>query len=138
KNNSLTDRTMFEFYNNLIDGPNKKVWQDWGAYKIVLSQAFFDVKLGIQLVYNSETYRNGQLSFLTDTRQTIRIDMMHVHADGTQAGTGTPPDNLPFGDGTPNANVGRPYITDNGQFGNNRLLSERVGKRATAFFTHDF
>lgn len=138
KNNSLTDRTIFDFYNNLIDGPNKKEWQDWDAYNIDLSQTFFDDKLGIQLVYNSETYRNGQLSFLTDTRQSIRIDMMNVHADGTQAGTGTPPDNLPFGDGTPNANVGRPYITDNGQFGNNRLLSERVGKRATAFFTHDF
>jgi outer membrane receptor protein involved in Fe transport len=138
KNASITDPTIFNFYNNLIDGNNKKEWSDWDSYSIDLSQTFMDDKFGIQLIYNTETYRNGQLSFLTDTRQSIRIDMMNVHADGTQAGTGTWPDNLPFGDGTPNANVGRPYITDNGQFGNNRLLSERTGKRATAFFRHDF
>lgn len=138
KNNSISDPTIFDFYNNLIDGPNKKEWQDWESFNIDLSQTFFNDKFGIQVVYNSENYRNGQLSFLTDTRQSIRIDMMSVHADGTQLGTGTPPNNLPFGDGTPNANVGRPYITDNGQFGNNRMLSERVGKRVTAFVRHDF
>ncbi len=138
KNNSLTDPSIFNFYNNLIDGPNKKEWQDWDTYSIDLSQTFLNDKIGLQFIYNTETYRNGQLSFLTDTRQSIRIDMMDVHSDGTQRGSGTPPDNLPFGDGTPNANVGRPYITDNGQFGNNRMLSERDGMRVTAFIQHDF
>jgi outer membrane receptor protein involved in Fe transport len=138
KNATITDESIFDFYNNLIDGPNKKEWQDWDAYNISLAQTFFNDKVGFELTYNAETYRNGQLSFLTDTRQSIRIDMMNVHADGTQAGTGTQPNNLPFGDGTPNANVGRPFITDNGQFGNNSFLSDREGKRATAFITHDF
>lgn len=138
KNASLTDPSIYDFYNNLIDGRNKNEWQDWDAYNISLAQTFFREKLGFELTYNSEKYRNGQLSFLTDTRQSIRIDMMNVHADGTQRGTGALPNNLPFGDGTPNANVGRPFITDNGQFGNNSLKSEREGKRATAFVTHDF
>ena len=138
KNNSLTDPSIFNFYNNLIDGNNKKEWQEWDTFLVDLSQTFFNDKVGFQLVYNGETYRNGQLGGLTDGRQAIRIDMMNVHADGTQAGTGVAPDNLPFGDGTPNANVGRPYVTENFQFGNNRMLSERTGKRATAFVQHDF
>ena len=100
KNASLTDSSIFDFYNNLIDGPNKKEWQDWDAFNISLSQTFFRDRLGFELNYNNEKYRNGQLSFLTDTRQSIRVDMMTVHADGTQRGTGTLPDNLPFGDGT--------------------------------------
>jgi outer membrane receptor protein involved in Fe transport len=138
KNVSLTDPSIFNFYKNLIDGPNKKEWQEWNTWNVDLQQTFMNDKFGFQLLYNKETYRDGQLSFLTDTRQSIRIDMMNVHSDGTLAGTGTHPNNLPAGDGTPNPNVGRPFLTDNGRDGNNRQLSQRVGKRATAFFRHDF
>jgi outer membrane receptor protein involved in Fe transport len=138
KNVSLADPTVFDFYRNLIDGPNKKEWQDWSAWNVAVSQTFFRDKTGVDFTYNRETYRNGQLSLMTDSRQSIRIDMLPVQPDGTQAGTGTPPNNLPYGDGTPNPNVGRAFITDSGQNGNNSLLSDRESKRVTAFITHDF
>lgn len=138
KNQSLSDPTIFDFYNTLIDGPNKEEWQDWDAYNISLAQTFLNDKMGVELTYNSESYENGQLSLLTDTRQSIRIDMLTVQPDGTQLGTGTPPDNLPYGNGTPNPNVGRAFVTDSGQSGNNSYASDREGKRVTAFVTHDF
>jgi len=138
KNASLVDSSIYDFYNHLIDGETKGEWQGWNTYNISLAQTFFREKLGFELTYNKEKYHNGQFQLFTDTRQAIRIDMMTVHSDGTQRGTGTLPNNLPFGDGTANSNLGRPYITDNGQSGNNSLSSERIGKRATAFFTHDF
>src|SRR5690606_34893673 len=54
KNNSLTDASVFDFYNNLIDGPNKKEWQDWDVYNISLAQTFFNDKIGFEAVYNKE------------------------------------------------------------------------------------
>lgn len=138
KNDVLRDHTVFDFYNNLIDGPNKEEWQDFDTWNVSIAQTFFNDKLGFELNYNTETYKRGQLSLLTDGRQSIRIDVMSVMPDGTPAGTGTAPDNIPYQDGTPNPNLGRPFITDSGQGGNNSFLSEREGKRATVFFTHDF
>lgn len=138
KNRHLTDATVFDFYNNLIDGPNKEEWQDFDVYNISLAQTFFNDKLGVELSYNAESYENGQLSLLTDSRQGIYIDINDRYADGTHDGTGTYPDNIPFNDGTVNPNLGRPFITDSAQFGNNSFRSDRHSRRATAFFTHDF
>ena len=101
-------------------------------------QTFFNDKVGVELTYNKEDYENGQLSLITDTRQAIYIDINTVHTDGTNDGIGTYPNNIPFEDGTRNVNLGRPFISDNGQSGNNSFLSERESKRGTAFITHDF
>src|SRR5690606_13994886 len=32
KTKSIADPTTFDFYNILIDGPNKREWQNWDAY----------------------------------------------------------------------------------------------------------
>lgn len=134
KQRSLTDGTVFDFYNNLLDGPNKREWQDFHHYTISLAQTFFDDRLGFDISYNKEEYRNGQLSLLSDSRQAIYVDVNSVYADGTAAGR----DGEPFADGTPNPNVGRAFITDNGQGGNNSYRSEWENARITAFATHDF
>jgi len=147
KNYTLSDPSIFNFYKQLLDGPNKKEWQNFDTYNISLAQTFFKDTFGFELTYNKENYDNGQLSLLTDSRQAIRVDVMNVHSDGTNAGTGVWPTvagtpmetwNIPFQDGTPNANVGRAYVTDSGQGGNNSYDSQRESKRATIFFTHDF
>jgi hypothetical protein len=43
-----------------------------------------------------------------------------------------------YSNGQPNPNVGRPFITDSGQFGNNTTAVDREASRLTAFLTHDF
>ncbi len=134
KNRSLTDASVFNFYDQLIDGPNKKEWQDIDAYNINLAQTFFNDKVGFEAAYNQEAYKNGQLSLLTDTRQAIAIDMNRIHTDGTTPGI----NGIPYEDGTPNPNLGRPFIGDNGQFNNNSYSSDRENKRLTGFIIHDF
>jgi len=134
KDNSLTDPSVFDFYNKLIDGPNKWEWQDFNVYNLSVAQTFFNDKMGIEAGYNRETYRRGQISLLSGNRQSIYVDMNSVYADGTPNLT----NGVPFGDATPNPNVGRAFVSDSGQFGNNSYLSDKQDVRFTGFAIHDF
>jgi outer membrane receptor protein involved in Fe transport len=134
KNRSLTDPSIYNFYRQLIDGPNKREWQDFDVFNISLSQTFMNDKFGFDLTYNREDYRNGQVSLLSGQEQGLYIDINRVYTDGTIPGR----NGVPFDDGTPNPNLGRPFISDNGANGNNSYKSERESKRITAFITHDF
>ncbi|MBM3852124.1 MAG: hypothetical protein FJ399_03105 [Verrucomicrobia bacterium] len=96
-------------------GPNKNEWQNFRAMNVSLAQTFFREKIGFEATYHREFYRNGQLSLRSDDRQAIQIDFNNVYSDGTPLGRG----GEPFQDGTPNPNVGRPFISDSWQFGNN-------------------
>ena len=134
KHQHITDPSIFNFYDNLLEGPNKKEWQDFKTGNVSLTQTFMDDKFGFEAVYNKESYNDGQLSMLTGGHQAIYIDINNVHSDGTPAGDGVEP----FQDGTANPNVGRPFISDSGQSNNNDNHTDRDSARATAFFTHDF
>ena len=46
RNMSLTDPTVFDFYNNLIDGPTKNEVEGWNSHNLT-SQTAFDDRLGI-------------------------------------------------------------------------------------------
>lgn len=135
KNNNLTDSSVFDFYNNLLDGPNKWEWQDWDAFNVSIAQTFMNDKFGFEAVFNKEDYNNGQVALLSGDRQAIYIDFMSVYSDGR---SDVDADGFRFNDGTPNPNVGRAFISDSGQGGNNSFESERESSRITAFFTHDF
>ena len=133
KDNHLTDPSIFDFYNNLIDGDTKREWQRFNSSTLNLVQTFLDDQAGFSLDYNKENYQSGQVALLGGNVG-LHIDPMAVFADGTpDAGlTG-----VPFGDGTPNPNAGRPFVSSTGGF-NNSFSSDREVKRATAFITHDF
>ena len=57
---SLTDRSIFDFYNKLLDGPNKREWQDWKAFNASIEQTLFDNRIAFQLVYDRQDYNEGQ------------------------------------------------------------------------------
>jgi hypothetical protein len=137
RNRNLTDPSIFDFYNNLYDGPNKEEWQDWNQFNVGISQTFMNDKFGFEWTINEENYDNGQYASMSGERQAIYIDINNSYPDATAAG-GLVPGGVPHLDGTPNPNVGRPFITDSGQFGNNTFESVRQADRLTAFFRHDF
>jgi hypothetical protein len=134
KDKVLTDPSVFDFYNKLLDGPNKKEWQKFRAYNLSLVQTFFDDQAGFQLIYNNEWSKRGQLSLMSGSSQGIYIDVNSVYADGTPAGVG----GEPYADGTPNPNVGRAFVTGNGISGNNESVNTKESSRATVFLKHDF
>jgi outer membrane receptor protein involved in Fe transport len=121
RNLSLTDPSIIDFYNNLIDGPNKKEWQDFDRANLNLSQTFMDGKFGIEAAYDKQTYSNGQLYWLADRGLQIYIDTMQYMADGSL-----------------NPNFARPFIADRNGSGGNSMHSEREALRLTAYAKHDF
>jgi hypothetical protein len=115
-NVSLSDPSIYDFYNNLIDGNNKREWQDWNAANLAVAQTFFNDRVGFEFVYDRQEYQDGQLAFLNGDQYIIGVDI-----------------NTHRMDGTPNPNVGRPYVGNSGQYGNTENYIERDNKRLTAF-----
>ncbi|MEO5961541.1 MAG: TonB-dependent receptor plug domain-containing protein [Opitutaceae bacterium] len=113
---SLADTSVFDFFNNLIDGDNKSEWQDWNAGNVAVSQTFFNDRLAFEIVYDYQRYKDGQRVFLgnSDTYK-LGIDI-----------------NSHYADGTPNPNVGRAYVANSDEQANSRNTINRDSKRFTA------
>jgi hypothetical protein len=120
RNLSLSDPSIFDFYNQLIDGPNKKEWQNFRRYNASLAQTFLDGKFGFEAVFDKQHYDNGQLNFMTDKGQQIYVDVIQIEADGTT-----------------NPNFGRPFVADSGA-GGFMSSTNREAFRLTAYAKHDF
>ncbi|MDB6169307.1 MAG: TonB-dependent receptor plug [Verrucomicrobia bacterium] len=133
KDNLLTNPSIFDFYNNLIDGDTKREWQRFNSSTLNLTQTFLNDQAGFSLDYNKEHYQSGQVALLGGNVG-LYVDPMAVFADGTpDAGR----NGDPFSDGTANPNVGRAFVSSTGGV-NNSFTSDRETKRVTGFVTHDF
>ena len=121
KNATFSDTSVFDFYNNLLDGENKREWQNFHNFSATLSQTFFNQKCGFELAYDESVHRRGQYTLLTDQRAGIAVDM-----------------NLMNMDGTVNPNFGKAYIADAGIYSNNDIETNREASRASVFFDHNF
>ncbi|HEU5081458.1 MAG TPA: TonB-dependent receptor plug domain-containing protein [Opitutaceae bacterium] len=97
KAKSLTDRSVFDFYNNLIDGPNKSEFNKFHALNLAWSQTFLGDRLGYEVGYDHEKARFGYTSLLSNDATSITVDIMKTLIDGT-----------------PNPNFGRPVIIAGG------------------------
>jgi hypothetical protein len=115
KNFVLQDPSIFDFYNKLLDGPNKSEWSNHEAYNISLSQTFMDNRVGVSAVYDHQNYDRGQTGMMSDYGQAITVDINGF---------------LP--DGTPNPNVGRAAVVSD-SIENNSYETERESGRITAF-----
>jgi len=116
---TLSDSSIFDFYNNLLDGDNKKEWQKFNNFNIDLTQSFFDEKLAFDAAYNKQHYKDGQYSF--SGAGNIYVDINSYNLDGT-----------------PNTNVGKAYTESNYTYGNNSYDSTRESSRLSGVFTQDF
>ncbi len=112
----ITDTSIFDFYNQLLDGPNKGEWQRFNAKNIALEQTFFNGRAGFEVAFDQQHYVEGQTSLLSTSYQAIQIDINQLTADGL-----------------PNPNLGRPFIAARPSFGNNENTTDRDSFRATAF-----
>ena len=113
KDRYITDPSIFDFWNKLIDGPNARQWEHFETMNAALSQTFLNNRLGVEFVYDRQRYNNGQVS---GGPGNIQVDL-----------------NTTLIDGTPNPNVGRPYVDIGSAYGNNSYQSFRENFRATAF-----
>lgn len=136
KNALLSDASVFDFYNNLIDGDTKREWQDFNVGNLSLTQTYFHNKAGISVDFAKERYENGQKAMLPGEVR-LQVDPMAVYGDGSPD-TGLATGGEPYATGTRNPNVGRAFVSSNNAWGNRSLLTDREAVRATAFVQHDF
>ena len=121
KATSLTDDSIFDFYNTLIDGPTKKEWQGWHAYNVSLEQSFFHNRLAFQAVYDWQSYHDGSENNL-GWQPYISVDIMKNTMQYPWAYTDLV---------TANPNAGRAY-TGGGNGGNGSRATERENMLVTA------
>ncbi|OAM91193.1 TonB-dependent receptor plug domain-containing protein [Termitidicoccus mucosus] len=117
---TLSDDSIFDFYDKLLEGPNKREWQKFDSVNVALAQTFFNEKLGIEAVYDYQKYEEGMANLLSTWSQALTIDV-----------------NSRLPDGTPNPNVGRPMVVGSNNSNFSRE-TERESWRFTAYGELDF
>jgi outer membrane receptor protein involved in Fe transport len=124
---TLSDRSVFDFFNKLIDGRNKREWQDWNTFNVNVVQSFFNNKLTLQGVVAHEDYKRGQEGLLNNLTPILMLDLdQYVLAYPTW-----------LGGGTSNPNLGRPLVF--GPYGDGkRDRTERDNLQFTAAYSLDF
>lgn len=124
RNMSLTDASVFDFYNHLIDGPTKNEWEGWDAYNLDLSQTAFDDRLAVQFTYDRQKYHRGGQALLGNP--TLNIDILQNFQDYVVG-----PNNA-SNSGVANSNFGRPYVAGGPGRGNS-YESDRKYVRGSLF-----
>lgn len=113
RDKSLTSPGVFDFYKNLIDGPTKHEYEKFNTANIDLSQTFLDDRIGIDLTYDHQKYKNGGQQLLGNP--TIQIDVQKQ-----------------FQDLSTNPNFGRPFVVG-GPGSGNSYQSDRKFYRGSLF-----
>jgi hypothetical protein len=122
KAKSLTDRSIFDFYNNLIYGPNAQQFNHFKAYNFTARQTYWNDKAGIEVGYDKQHARFGNYTLVSNDATSVSIDVMKTLIDGS-----------------PNPNFGRPVVyAGGGSAGGNWDVRDREVWRATAFGDIDF
>jgi outer membrane receptor protein involved in Fe transport len=122
---SMKDDSIFDFYNNLIDGPNKWEKEDWEAYNLDLTQSFLNDRIALNLTYDLQRYKRASESLLGYS-PAITIDILRNLQDFPREGV----------DGVTsqsNPNFGRPYIATTESDTGRSYESERETVRGSVF-----
>lgn len=72
---SLSDTSIFDFYNKLIDGPNKREWQNWKSFNVTAEETMFDGRFTIQGIVDRQDFDQGQVGIYGYTMPWISVDM---------------------------------------------------------------
>ncbi len=79
KDVNMTDASIFDFYNKLIDGPTKYEKNNWNAWNASIEQFFLNNRLGLQLVFDKQSYYDEQARNLDNP--TLTVDVMQYTMD---------------------------------------------------------
>jgi hypothetical protein len=116
----LTDTSIYNFYEKLIDGSSKREMRDWTNGRLDVTQSFLNNTFSYNLQYFKEKMEFDRYAAL-GTNSTIEVDAGEL---------------LP--DGRPNPNVGKAYIRESPFTGSRAQFADRDAWRAVLFGQHDF
>lgn len=124
----LTDRNVFDFYDNLLTGAFDFRSQDFDALDVRVEQILLDGKAGFEVAYNKQKFESARDFAFGNGDEEIYIDTNTFLSIRSAA----------YPNGIPNPNFGRPFIISRDVFRDQINTSEREAYQATAFFRHDF
>ncbi|MDP0501829.1 MAG: TonB-dependent receptor plug domain-containing protein [Verrucomicrobiota bacterium JB022] len=119
RHQQLSDPDVFNFYDDMIEGDNKREWAEWNTVTAVLEQHFFENTLGFEVAYDHEEMDFGYYNPFNSTGYTIYLDI-----------------NTKLPNGEPNPNLGRPFIADYGWGSSSSTV--RDATRLTGYYELDF
>ena len=119
KYQEIRDPAVFDFYNTLLDGPNKREAADFNAFNASFRQTFFKDALGFEVAYDEQKQNKANTSIIGFDAATIHVDMQSKLVNGAT-----------------NPNFGRPYFASD-SIGNNFTENRRKAFRATTYATLD-
>ncbi|MDQ5978355.1 MAG: hypothetical protein QG602_1329 [Verrucomicrobiota bacterium] len=128
RSGTLTDPSFFDFYNKLIDGPNKAEGSRFKAFNTSVEQSFFRDRVGFQFAYDRQEYSDYRRSVLGNP--TIRMD---IYSELPYALLNS---NTGLFEPVKNPNFGRPYVISRPSAA--RSLAEREVMRFTPYAELDF
>lgn len=94
---SLTDPTVFDFFNNLIVGPNSEQKSRLEAIDVSLQQLLLRRTVGFEFAFNRQRWTESMQNLINQAAPYISIDV-----------------NTRMWTGEPNPNFGRPFISEAG------------------------
>lgn len=115
-NPTLSDTSIFDFRNKLIEGPNRFEYANFRALNVSLEQRFFSDRAGFELSFDQQHIASGTTGF---SGTALQMDI-----------------NTSLLDGTPNPNFARPYVS--GSWNSTYAKLDYETRRATAFYRFDF
>ena len=128
KSRSLTDTSIYNFYDNLIDGPNKWETQEWQAYNLSATQNLFNDRLNINVGYDHQEYEDAQSRNVNDSYISVDVREFFLAYPSQYADLAVR-----------NPNAGRAFIGGAGANGSNSTIRDayrvtvRGDVRATDF-----
>jgi outer membrane receptor protein involved in Fe transport len=125
KAKSMTDRSVFDFYEHMLEGPNKFEFNRFKTHNVTLEQTFLNEKIGFELAYDKQEARSGRMQIFSDSTYSIIPDMLEFLPYSTTANP------------IPNPNLGKAMFVSSG--GDARWQQRnRENLRATAFAELNF
>lgn len=98
---NVTDRSIYDFFNKLIDGDNSNQWQKWHSSNLAVDQTFLNDRLAFQFAYDTQRYQDGGRALLGGS-YSMEIDI-HTH----------------LANGDANPNFGRAFVSNTLSEGSN-------------------
>jgi outer membrane receptor protein involved in Fe transport len=126
KAKTLSQPSVFNYYNTALNGPNGFDDQDFNAFNAAVSETFFNGKAGVEFVIDDQQYTQSQYNVYASP-SALSVDIMATTAGDSQL-------NDPA-----NPNVGRAFTSGGGNSTfSNKDETKRLSYRATAFADLDF
>jgi len=126
----LVDPSVFDFFNNTIDGTASSQFGRLEAFNASLRQEFLRGKAGIELAYDTQTYDNGYVDALDGIRgNALMLDISQGEFAYVTPGN-------PASGQAVNPNYLRPAVGSRSSFADRFNENETV--RATGYLRHDF